>query len=154
VIAPTTRRVAQHTTPSTSERLRHQLHLSIAHHAAHPDQIAARLRELDEEWDIERVLETNSSILSLFGIVMGFAWRRRWFLLPLAVQGFFLQHALQGWCPPVPLLRRLGFRTQSEIEQERWALKALRGDFADLCSHEAESPKERQLAVLRVLESA
>jgi hypothetical protein len=30
----------------------------------------------------------------------------------------------------VPILRRLGFRMASEIEQERYALKALRGDFA------------------------
>jgi hypothetical protein len=42
---------------------------------------------------------------------------------------FFGQHALQGWCLPVPLLRRLGVRTQREIERERFALKALRGDF-------------------------
>jgi hypothetical protein len=50
----------------------------------------------------------------------------------LAVQGFFMQHALSGWCPPLPVLRRLGFRTQYEIEQERYALKALRGDFQEL----------------------
>ena len=153
MIASTAGRVAQHTTPSTAERLRHQLELSIAHHATHPDQIQARLRELDDEWDIERVLETNSSVLSLFGLVMGFAWRRRWFLLPLAVQGFFLQHALQGWCPPVAMLRRLGFRTQSEIEEERWALRALRGDFGELSSRKSDGPKARQDAVLRMLEA-
>jgi hypothetical protein len=37
--------------------------------------------------------------------------------------------AVEGWCPPVPILRRLGFRTSYEIEEERQALKALRGDF-------------------------
>jgi hypothetical protein len=37
----------------------------------------------------------------------------------LIVQGFFLQHAIQGWCPPLPVLRRLGFRTVQEIEEER-----------------------------------
>ncbi|HET9942578.1 MAG TPA: hypothetical protein VFR05_04515, partial [Terriglobia bacterium] len=40
-----------------------------------------------------------------------------------------LQHAVQGWCPPVPLFRRLGIRTQREIDEERYALKAMRGDF-------------------------
>ncbi len=30
---------------------------------------------------------------------------------------------------PVPVLRRLGFRTTYEIDRERYALKALRGDF-------------------------
>ncbi len=42
---------------------------------------------------------------------------------------FLFQHAVQGWCPPVPVLRRLGFRTTYEIDRERYALKALRGDF-------------------------
>jgi hypothetical protein len=45
--------------------------------------------------------------------------------------GFLLQHAVQGWCPPLPLLRRLGVRTADEINEERYALKALRGDFVD-----------------------
>ena len=37
-------------------------------------------------------------------------------------------------CPPVPLFRRIGIRTQSEIELERYALKALRGDFGPLAA--------------------
>jgi hypothetical protein len=48
---------------------------------------------------------------------------RRFLALPAAVLGFLLQHAVQGWCPPVPVLRRLGFRTQTEIEDERHALE-------------------------------
>jgi len=32
----------------------------------------------------------------------------------------------------LPVLRALGFRTPGEIERERYALKALRGDFDDL----------------------
>ncbi len=54
---------------------------------------------------------------------------RRFALIPLVVGGFLLQHALQGWCPPLPIFRRLGVRTQSEIERVRHALKAARGDF-------------------------
>ena len=38
-----------------------------------------------------------------------------------------MQHALQGWCPPLPVLRRLGFRTQNEIERERYALEGVDG---------------------------
>jgi hypothetical protein len=44
------------------------------------------------------------------------------------VQTFYLQHTLQGWCPPLPLLRRLGFRTPGEIEEERAELEALLAD--------------------------
>ena len=45
------------------------------------------------------------------------------------------------WCPPLPLVRRLGIRTLAEIEQERHALKALRGDYAEVPRAEAVSPR-------------
>ena len=54
--------------------------------------------------------------------------------LPGIVLPFLLQHAVQGWCPPVPLFRRLGVRTREEIEREKFALKALRGDFEEIDS--------------------
>ena len=49
-----------------------------------------------------------------------------------ANSSFFSLHAIQGWCPPVPVLRRLGIRTREEIERERYALKALAGDFGTI----------------------
>jgi hypothetical protein len=148
-VAHTVDRVAGRTSPSARQRLEHQLEASILHHAAHPEQIDRRLRELDEEWDIERVLETNASIASLFGLTLALLGRRRWLLLPLVVQGFFLQHSLQGWCPPLPLLRQLGFRTSQEIEQERYALKALRGDFKERNQTEREHPGANVLRAMR-----
>lgn len=57
---------------------------------------------------------------------------RKWLVVPFVVSGFLLQHALQGWCPPVPILRALGIRTQYEIEVERYALKIMRSDFKDI----------------------
>jgi hypothetical protein len=67
--------------------------------------------------------------VALFGLTLGVTINNRWFFLPAIVARFLLQHAVQGWCPPVPVLRRLGFRTQDEIETERNILKARRGDF-------------------------
>jgi hypothetical protein len=130
MIAESATRVSTHTEQPVAEQIRRQTETNVAYFAAHPDQIDRRLRELDAEWDIERALETGSSTLTLTGLALSVLRGRRWLLLSLAVQGFFMQHALQGWCPPLPILRRLGFRTQYEIEQERYALKALRGDFA------------------------
>src|SRR5690606_22996169 len=95
----------------------------------HPEQIAARLAELDREWDIERTLEANASTLAFTGTMLAATVDRRWLALPAIVTGFLFQHAMQGWCPPLAILRRLGFRTAEEINQERYALKALRGDF-------------------------
>lgn len=42
-----------------------------------------------------------------------------------------VQHGLLGWCPPLPVLRRLGVRTSRKVSDERFALKSLRGDFND-----------------------
>ena len=83
--------------------------------------------------DIERILEAGAAGVSIAALTMGAATRnRKWFLLPTAVAAFLLLHAVEGWCPPLPILRRLGFRTQREIDDERTALKALRGDFAEI----------------------
>jgi hypothetical protein len=78
---------------------------------------------------MERTLETNASGLALVGVALGAFVNKRFLALPALITGFLLQHALQGWCPPVPYFRRRGVRTATEIERERYALKALRGDF-------------------------
>lgn len=131
MLPPTTRRVADNSSAVANARIRERTERNIVYYARNPHLIDMRLRELDREWDIERVVETSSSTLSLAGFVLALARRdRRWLLLPFGVSAFMLQHALQGWCPPIPLLRRLGVRTASEIDAERYALKALRGDFS------------------------
>lgn len=100
--------------------------------------IDRRIAELEREWDIERALELNASLLALGGIALAVLHQRRWLLVPGIVLAFLLQHAVQGWCPPIEIFRRLGIRTRKEIDQERYALKALRGDFDRLArSHAA-----------------
>ena len=132
IVATSVTRAADQTDSSVDRRIRRQTHANVAWYAAHPEEIEERLAELDREWDLERLLELNSSILSLVGLGLGLTRSRYWLLLPLAVQGFFLQHAVQGWCPPLPVLRRLEMRTPAEIEAERTALLALRGDLRRL----------------------
>lgn len=128
---PTTdNRVRSHTAPEINRRIDAAIEESIRYHAAHPEQIDRRLAELEHEWDIERALEANAATIGIFGVLMGLMGRRAFYWLPGVVGGFLLQHALSGWCPPVPVLRRLGFRTSGEIHREKYALKALRGDFA------------------------
>jgi hypothetical protein len=87
--------------------------------------IQKRIQELDEEWDVERVLEVNASTLALTGLALGLTVNRRWLALPAVVMGFLFQHSVQGWCPPLPLLRRMGVRTRGEIDREKYELKAL-----------------------------
>jgi hypothetical protein len=105
---------------------------SVSYYAAHPERIDERLEELDREWDIERTLEANAATLAFTGVVLSATVDKRWLALPALVTAFLFQHAVQGWCPPLPVLRKWGFRTMREIDTERYALKALRGDFGAL----------------------
>jgi hypothetical protein len=122
MIAKSVDRVPSQTDARVNEEIRKRTEASIAFYSDHPSLIPQRLAQLDREWDIERMLETGSSAISLFGLTMGLLRSRRWLSVPLVVQGFFLQHALQGWAPPLPILRRLGFRTVEEIDGERYGL--------------------------------
>ena len=140
MIAPSANRVQQNTAPDVNERIRLATDARIAFYSDHPHLIARRLHELDEEWDIERALATGSSALSLFGLGMSLLRSRKWLILTGAVQGFYMQHALQGWCPPLPVFRRLGFRTPMEIDFERCALKAVQHNYlAANCESARES---------------
>ena len=130
MIPATSQRVPQSTSHEVNHRIRQETQARIARFRnASPAEIDRRLEELDQEWDTERTLEANASSLAFAGCVLAATGNRKWVLLPMAVTAFLFQHAVQGWCPPLPVIRRLGFRTQREIDEERFALKVLRGDF-------------------------
>jgi hypothetical protein len=130
---PSTRsRVREHTPEAINRKIDQEIAQRVEDLAAAPHLIDDRLEELDEEWDIERAIELNASALALTGVALGATTDRRFLILPALVTGFLLQHAVQGWCPPVPILRRLGFRTAQEIERERHMLKVVRADYANL----------------------
>jgi hypothetical protein len=141
----TDERVPTHTKANINQRIQGRtLHDVSRFIGADPVFIDERIAELEREWDIERTLEANAASVALIGLALGVAVDRRFLLLPAAVAGFLLQHALQGWCPPLPLFRRLGVRTSREIHDEILALRILRGDFLE----RTESP-ERALANAR-----
>lgn len=139
----TTKRVSQHTDEAVNQRLRQEAEDRVTYYVENPGLIPARLRALDAEWDVERALEANAATLAFAGTVLGARVHRRFYILPALVTGFLFQHAVQGWCPPLPLLRRLGFRTESEIAEERTALKIIRGDFKDIPTTPDALPRER-----------
>jgi len=96
---------------------------------ADQETLSRRLEELDREWDFERTIQTGATMQILLGLALG-AWvDRRLYAWSALVAMFLLVHALVGWAPPLPVLRKLGFRTEAEIEEERNALRLLRGDF-------------------------
>jgi hypothetical protein len=77
---------------------------------------------LEHEWDIQRAIEASTATLALAGVALGASVNRRFLLLPAAVCLFVLQNAVQRRCALVPLLRRLGFRSRREIDEERQGL--------------------------------
>ncbi len=144
-IPSTVERVPLHTSPEYNRRIWRQTEENVARYSQMGDEaIDRRLKELEEEWDIERVLEANAASVVLVGLALGATVDRRLFVLPALVAGFLLQHALQGWCPPISLFRRLGVRTASEIDEERYALKALRGDFRSISTGNGNEHGARQ----------
>ncbi|MDW7772610.1 MAG: hypothetical protein SCH71_06930 [Desulfobulbaceae bacterium] len=150
-IPPSAKRVQKHTKFEVQERIRRETVENIACFiSASPEELDERIADLDREWDTERTLELNASILAFSGGLLGWLVDRRWLYLTLGVTGFLAQHAVQGWCPPLPVLRRLHVRTRKEIEQERNALKMLRGDFAYL--PESTDPMQQAEELLRIQE--
>jgi hypothetical protein len=123
----------------TNEAIREKIDQNVTHYAStDPRRIGERLDELDQEWDIERTLQANAGTIALVGTALGVFVDRKFLVLPALVGGFLLQHSLQGWRPPLPIFRSLRLRTQQEIAQERYALKAVRGDFRT--AYDANNP--------------
>jgi hypothetical protein len=124
-------RVRQNTSEDVKRELDRQIAVRVREYSLSQseDEISQRIDELDREWDIERMLQANASVIGLSGLILGITANKKWLVLPGVVLPFLFQHAVQGWCPPVPLFRRMGFRTRQEIDREKYALKDLRGDF-------------------------
>ena len=136
--------VRANTAPQVNERIEREMRDRImvyAHKSS--EEITRRINELEQEWDIERWLECNASTLAFGGVVMSLLGGRKWLLVPAVVLPMLFYHAVQGWCPPVPLFRRLGIRTRREIAAEIYALRLLRGDF-----DQSDDPVERAVRAL------
>lgn len=123
-------RVRDHTADSVNQRIDADALERVTQYAfSSPEEIAARIDRLRREWDTERALEATSAAVALTGLALSLAHDRRWLFLVATTASFLGLHAIQGWCPPMEVYRRLGYRTRNEIDREAVSLKALRGDF-------------------------
>ncbi|HWT73847.1 MAG TPA: DUF2892 domain-containing protein [Mobilitalea sp.] len=131
IFPPTSQRVFLKTDPLTNAEIRNQTirNLNIFKNCDQND-VGERIRQLSQEWDTERVIEVNSSLLILLSSYLGIKTSRFWFLLTGAVSVFMLWYAFLGWYPLLPLVRKWGVRTEDEISAEKASLKYMRGDFA------------------------
>ncbi len=123
-------RVTDNTSDHVNETIRQATRVKLASHAAAgPAAVAARLAALEHEWDLERVMGLVLGTAVLAGLAMNRSGHQRGVLLAAAAAASLVAHASHGWSPLLGMFRRLGFRTAQEIQEERQALKALRGDF-------------------------
>lgn len=142
-------RVRANTSPESLDKIDRAMREKVLYYSVQPREvISRRIAELEREWDIERWLEANASSLALFGVFLGVARSRKYLALTAGVLGFLLTHATQGWCPPLPALRALGIRTRAEIDEEKFALKIIRGDFLNVAGSGAELRKNPATEVL------
>jgi hypothetical protein len=132
--APVPDRVRANTSVPVNDRLdmEAQLRMRDAAASASTDELARRITQLDYEWDFDRTVETEASLMGLLGLALGIAVDKRLFVLPAFVSTMLVIHATHGWYPLLPVFRRIGVRTQDEIDRERYGLKAIRGDFTAL----------------------
>ncbi len=141
-----TDRVRAHTGEEVLEKIDTKIREEVRDAAKMSDgEIEERLVALEKEWDVERMLEVNAAGLGLVGLALGFFHSRRWLIIPAVIFPFLLQHAFQGWCPPLTVFRRAGIRTRREIDAEKNALKALRGDYKEVKGWTARRRASRAL---------
>jgi hypothetical protein len=124
-------RIRRATAPEVNRHIDRQTEANILHYAnAMPEVIDERLEELDREWDVERLLEFKGTTIALAGLVLGLTVNKKWLIVPAVILPLMLNFLVRGWAPPLPVLRHLGMRTLGEINRERNALLASKGNAA------------------------
>jgi Protein of unknown function (DUF2892). len=138
MLPATTKRVAQNTSFEVNEEIRDLTVENLnAFQYAGEEAISDRIACLDAEWDTERIFETKAAACILIASIFGLK-NKYWTLASLGISTFLLQHALQGWCPTLPIARKVGIRTAEEINNEKIVLKMMRKDFDRKDTEEVE----------------
>jgi hypothetical protein len=122
--------VRTHTPDGLNRRIDERVERCVRYMAQQErSEIGHYLNQLEEEWDMSRALAVSCAVASLGGLLLGRSLGRGWLGLSALASGLLLQQGLFGHGPAASLVRSLGVRTRREIDLEKFALKALRGDF-------------------------
>ncbi|WP_149111196.1 hypothetical protein [Limnoglobus roseus] len=97
-----------------------------------PTAIAHRLSELDTEWTTGRAVKATTGLLLVAGIFLAAFVDPWWLILPAVAGAALLQYMFfrRSWLTHI--FSAAGLRSGAEIENERIALRVLRGDFQQL----------------------
>lgn len=138
ILPATSHRVATYTNPEINEMIRNNtLENLLCLEDASEEELTRRIRHLNSEWDTERFEEAKAAVCVMGCSLFGIAKNKYWSFLTLIAGTFLLQHALLGWCPSTPVIRKMGIRTAEEINQEKAVIKMLRKDYAHAKSSDA-----------------
>ena len=118
------------------------------------EALTDRIVGLDQEWDAEKFVKVSLSGLGVFGLVTGLVGSRLGRLILWITTPLLLLHAMGKWTPSQSTLRSAGFRSRREIDEEKYALKALRGDFKGLDSSSDGGDEGLSKLSSRALEAA
>lgn len=125
--SPAHDRIREHTADKVNRRIDRETRGALDEAALSVEARRKRLAELDREWTIDRALMLNFGIVGAISAFKAMSNIRRgriggWGVMFWVQMGFLIHHAVRGWCPPMPLFRRLGYRSEQEISAERCAL--------------------------------
>jgi len=128
-----------HNSPPTNVRInRLEESLACVVEAGH-EAIDKRLRQIDSEWSVGRMVKATTGVMILGGLGLS-VLVSPWFAIIPTLGGLMLAQSLvssKNWLGQ--MFSGMGFRTSCEIDHERMALKAIRGDFRHLPTiHEIE----------------
>jgi hypothetical protein len=123
--------VRSHTPDGVNKRIDERVERCVRHMAQQDrPEISRYLEKLEREWDLNRAVMVVGSLASLLGLWLARRDGGGWRVLGGVAAGLVLQQGLTGFGPLAELVRAVGgVRTRREIDLEKFALKALRGDF-------------------------
>lgn len=105
--------------------------------------ITDRLDQLDREWSSGRMTKATVGVLIVVGLLMTAAFGAWWLILPAIGGVFLLQYLFTNMSWLGAMFREMGFRSGADIDQEKFALRTLRGDFRHLPTvHETENKED------------
>lgn len=105
--------------------------------------IQDRIVRLDREWTAGRMTKCAIGILIIAGFALTAVFGPWWLILPAVGGAFLLQYLFSRTSWLGKAFHELGYRTSLELDQEKTALKILRGDFRDLPTvHDVENRED------------
>jgi len=103
--------------------------------------ITDRLEEIEREWSAGRATKATIGVIVVVGLALAGLTSNPWWLILPSIGGLLLLQYLftrSSWLGAT--FREMGFRSGADIDEEKFALKALRGDFRGLPTiHEIEN---------------